>query len=117
MLYEKIDTFIETHKEEMLSKFEQLVRLESHFEEKDNVLKAMNWVKAEFEKENFSCRIEGTTDSRAGLLIGVLAEDRPSAPIILSGHIDTVHRQGSFGEEIWRVEEDIVYGELKSFLY
>lgn len=110
MLYKKIDLYIEKHKEEMLSKFEELVRLESHFEEKDNVLKAMDWVKAEFEKENFICRIEGSTDKRAGLLIGIMGENRPSAPIILSGHIDTVHRKGSFGDQIWRVEGDIVYG-------
>jgi glutamate carboxypeptidase len=36
--------------------------------------------------------------------------DRPASPVILSGHIDTVHRQGSFGDELWRVEGDCVYG-------
>ncbi|MDI9492580.1 MAG: M20/M25/M40 family metallo-hydrolase [Bacillota bacterium] len=105
-----IDSYVEAHKNEMLEKFEQLVRLESHFEEKENVLKAMAWVQKEFEAEGFTCRIEGTTDKRAGLLIGMLGAERPASPVILSGHIDTVHRQGSFGEGLWRVDGDKVYG-------
>ena len=110
MLFQEIGAFVEAHKQEMLDKFQQLVRLESHFEEKDHVLQAMAWVQKEFESEGFRCRIEGTTQDRAGLLIGMLGMDRDAPPVILSGHIDTVHRQGSFGEGIWRVEGDIVFG-------
>jgi glutamate carboxypeptidase len=110
MLFREIDAFVETHKQEMLNKFEQLVRLESHFEEKDNVLKAMAWVQKEFESEGFVCHIEGTTKDRAGLLIGTMGMDRQAPPVILSGHVDTVHRQGSFGDDLWRVEGDVVYG-------
>jgi glutamate carboxypeptidase len=110
MLFQEIDAFVEAHKQEMLNKFEQLVRLESHFEEKDNVLKAMAWVQKEFEREGFVCHIEGTTKDRAGLLIGTMGMDRQAPPVILSGHVDTVHRQGSFGNDLWRVEGDVVYG-------
>lgn len=110
MAMNMINSFVESHKNEMLEKFEQLVRLESHFEEKDNVLSAMAWVQKEFEAEGFECHIEGTTGERAGLLIGTLGMDRPAPPVILSGHIDTVHRQGSFGEDLWRLEDDLVYG-------
>jgi len=110
MAMNMINSFVESRKNEMLEKFEQLVRLESHFEEKDNVLSAMAWVQKEFEAEGFKCHIEGTTDERAGLLIGTLGMDRPAPPVILSGHIDTVHRQGSFGEDLWRLEGDLVYG-------
>jgi glutamate carboxypeptidase len=106
----RISTFVDSHKAEMLKKFEQLVRLESHFEEKENVLKAMAWVQQEFEAEGFKCHIEGTTSDRAGLLIGISGEDRKGAPVILSGHVDTVHRQGSFGEDLWKTDGDIVYG-------
>lgn len=110
MAMNMINSFVESHKNEMLEKFEQLVRLESHFEEKGNVLSAMAWVQKEFEAEGFECHIEGTTGERAGLLIGTLGMDRPAPPVILSGHIDTVHRQGSFGEDLWRLEGDLVYG-------
>ena len=108
--YEVVNNFVEIHKAEMLAKFEELVRLESHFEEKENVLKAMAWLTKEFEAEGFSCHIQGSTDERAGLLIGILGEERNAPPVILSGHIDTVHRQGSFGRDIWKTEGDIVYG-------
>lgn len=110
MLHQQIDSYVEAHRDEMLTKFEQLVRLESHFEERDNVLRAMAWVQKEYEAEGFVCRIEGTTDDRAGLLIGELGTSRSASPVILSGHVDTVHREGSFGEGLWRVEGDIVYG-------
>lgn len=110
MLYHEIDAFVEAHRQEMLEKFQQLVKLESHFEERDHVLQAMGWVRKEFESLGFECRIEGTTTDRAGLLIGIAGPDRKAPPVILSGHIDTVHRQGSFGEDLWRVEGDKVYG-------
>lgn len=109
-MYERIDAYVQEHRDEILEKFEQLVRLESHFEERDNVLKAMDWVQGEFEAEGFTCRVEGTTEERAGLLIGELGLDRDAPPVILSGHIDTVHREGSFGDEVWRVEGDVVHG-------
>ena len=110
MIYQDIDAFVEAHKEAMLADFETLVRLESHFEERDGVLAAMAWVQQAFEEEGFDCRVEGTTEERAGLLIGLQGAGRKGAPVILSGHVDTVHRKGSFGQDLFQVEGDLVRG-------
>lgn len=110
-LYEKIGAFIDAHREEMLSKLMELVNLEGHFEEKENVEIARAWLQKELEAEGFKCRIREVAPDRAGILIGVLGEERPGKAIIFSGHVDTVHYKGSFGQDNpCQVEEGMIYG-------
>lgn len=98
-IYQNIADYIDTHHSEMLEKLKELVNLEGHFEEKENVEAARDWFQKELEKEGFQCRIREVAKDRAGLLIANLGEDRPGKPILFSGHVDTVHHKGSFGRE------------------
>lgn len=110
-LYQDIAAFIDSHRDEMLAKLMDLVNLEGHFEEKNNVEIVRTWFKKELEAEGFSCRIREVAEDRAGILIGVLGQDRPGKAIMFSGHIDTVHYKGSFGKENpCRVEDGMIYG-------
>lgn len=108
---EQISTYIDAHREEMLDKLVQFGNLEGHFEEKENVEKARDWLRAELEAEGFQCRIREVSPDRAGLMIAVLGEDRPGKPIMFTGHCDTVHHKGSFGREnpVY-VEDGRIYG-------
>ena len=95
----------------MVDKLTELVNLEGHTLEKENVEKAMAWVRKEFEQEGFSCDIIQIAPDRCGILIGVLGADRPGKPILLAGHVDTVFRKGSFnGENPCFVEDGKIYG-------
>ncbi len=110
-IYEDIASYIDAHREEMLSKLMEAVNLEGHFEEKENVEKARDWFRKELEAEGFQCRIREVAEDRAGILIGELGMDRPGKPVMFSGHIDTVHYKGSFGQENpCRVEDGLIYG-------
>ena len=110
-IYEEIGAYIDSHREEMLEKLMELVNLEGHFTEKENVEKARDWYRKELEKEGFQCRIREVAEDRAGILIGVLGEDRPGKYIMFSGHVDTVHYKGSFGKENpCRAEDGLIYG-------
>ncbi len=110
-LYEKIAAYIDGHRKEMVEKLCQLVNLEGHFEEKANVENARDWLQRELEAEGFTCRVREVAPDRAGILVGVLGEDRPGKPVIFSGHMDTVHYKGSFGgDNPCRVEDGLIYG-------
>ena len=110
-LYEKINSYIDAHREEMLDKLITFVNLEGHFEEKENVEKARDWFRKELEAEGFSCRIREVAPDRCGMLIADLGTDRPGKPILFSGHCDTVHKKGSFGgDNPARVEDGKIYG-------
>ena len=110
-LYEEIAAYIDSHREEMVEKLKELVNLEGHFEEKENVEKARDWLQKELEAEGFECRIREVAPDRAGILIGILGKERPGKPVMFSGHVDTVHHKGSFGgDNPCRVENGIIYG-------
>ena len=96
--YDQINSFIDAHKEEMLDKWKTFVNMEGHYDEKENVERARDWLQKEFEAEGFKCHIHEVMKERAGVLVGILGEDRPGKPVIFSGHIDTVHHTGSFGK-------------------
>ncbi len=110
-LHERIGAYIDAHRDEMLDRLFELVNLEGHFEEKENVEAARDWFQRELEAEGFECRVREVAPDRAGILIGVLGKDRPGKPVMFSGHIDTVHYKGSFGRENpCRVEDGLIYG-------
>ena len=95
--YDQINNFIDSHKSEIIEKWKTLVNLEGKTDEKENVDRAEAWLKKEFEAAGFDCYIRPGRPDRAGVLVGILGKERLGAPVIFSGHIDTVHRTGSFG--------------------
>ena len=110
-IYTDIAEYIDSHREEMLLKLAELVNLEGHFNEKEQVEKTRNWLQKELEAEGFECRIQEVAEDKAGILIGILGKNRPGDPVMFSGHIDTVHYTGSFGrEDPFYVEDGKVYG-------
>ena len=98
LYFDQISTYIDTHRDEIVEKWSQLVNLEGHYDEKEQVEKALAWVRREFEAEGFVCQIHELMPQRAGVLVGVLGEERSGGPVIFSGHVDTVHHTGAFGK-------------------
>ncbi len=96
--YAQINSFIDAHKDEMIEKWKTLVNLEGHYEEKANVEKAQAWLRKEFEAEGFECYVRDVRPDRAGILVGILGEERSGGPILFCGHVDTVHHTGAFGK-------------------
>ena len=109
--YLKIREYIQAHKEEMVDKLAELVNIEGHFNEKENVEKARAWFQKELEAEGFRCWTREVAPDKAGMLCGILGEDRPGKPFIFAGHLDTVHYKGSFDKENpFYVEDGKAYG-------
>ena len=106
-----IKAYVAEHKQEMLRFLIDLINLEGHYSEKTQVEKVRDFYQEALEEEGFQCRVVEVAPDRAGILIAELGADRPGKPIILEGHLDTVHRTGSFGgPNPCRVENGIVYG-------
>jgi glutamate carboxypeptidase len=106
-----IDTYVKEHRAEMLASYETIVNMEDHFLEKGNVEAVRDWVRQQFEQEGFRCWTQEVCDDRAGILVGMLGEDRPGKPVLFSGHLDTVFHAGTFaGLKPFRVEGNTVYG-------
>jgi len=109
--FEAISAYIDEHQQDILNDWRDLVNLEGHYAERENVEKAQQWVKERFEAEGFKCHVIELMPERAGLLVGMLGEDRPGKPVIFSGHVDTVHHKGSFGRENpFKIEDGKAFG-------
>ena len=106
-----IKEYVTSHREEMLRFLMDLVNLEGRYDEKSKVEQVRAFYQTALEKEGFLCKVIEVAEDRAGILVAELGADRPGKPIILEGHLDTVHRAGSFGTtDPCRVEGDKVYG-------
>ena len=60
-------------------------------------------------KENWDIEVLELKNAGNSVCI-TMNKDAKNAPIVLSGHIDTVHPVGSFGTPAVKVDGDIIYG-------
>lgn len=108
--YRAVCSYIDTHFDEMISFWKELVNQESYVREAENVDQVVGYLKNAFEAEGFSCETVDVGTGCGHSLSGILGEDRAGKPIIFSGHMDTVFPKGSFGENPFRIEGDKAYG-------
>lgn len=109
--YGPVCKYIDEHRDEMIEKWRNFVNLEGRFDEKENVEKAQEWIRSELDQAGFRTWTVESRPDRCSVLLGILGEDRPGAPILFGGHIDTVHPKGSFGRENpFYIEKGKAYG-------
>ena len=110
-VYQQISDYIDTQHEQMLQDLKEVVIREGHSTERENVERVMDYYCSRLREigvENIK-KYE-IADNRAPLIVAMIGEERPGAPILLSGHFDTVHPKGSFGDPACRQEGDRLYG-------
>ncbi len=108
---EQVFSFINSHRDEMLGKWRDFVNLEGRYDEKENVEKAQAWFKHELEEIGFRTWTVPSRPDRCCVLLGILGEDRGTAPIMFGGHLDTVHPRGAFGcENPFHIENGKAFG-------
>lgn len=94
---EQIAGYIDEKRDEMIALWKELVNTESYVGEPEHVARVLERVKQEFEAEGFDCRIVDVGGGWAGTLVGTLGAERAGAPILFSGHLDTVFPPGELG--------------------
>lgn len=108
---DEIKAYVTEHRAEMLQFLTDLANLEGRYDEKENVERVRAFYQKALEAEGFSCHVIEVAEDRAGILVAELGADRPGKPIILEGHLDTVHKAGAFGRpNPCRVEDGKIYG-------
>ena len=106
---EEINAFVDRNKEEMLLFWEQLVNRQAGSKEVDRVNRIMHFLKEHFEREGIDCRLVDSKGS-ADVLVAELNADVPGAPLLLSGHCDTVFPSGSYPEDPFHIEDGFARG-------
>ena len=105
----KILEMIDTLYSEYLRVWEDVCRIESPTESKSGVDAVGRYFTDMAKKRGWS--VESELQERAGDIICItLNPDAPGKPVTLSGHIDTVHPVGLFGENPVRRDEEFIYG-------
>lgn len=106
---EEINAFVDRNKEGMLLFWEQLVNRQAGSKEVDRVNRIMHFLKEHFEQEGIDCRLVDSKGS-ADVLVAELNADVPGAPLLLSGHCDTVFPSGSYPEDPFHIEDGFARG-------
>lgn len=104
-----VEQHLEQEKETFVRFWKKLAELESPSSDKERVDKAGNFV-VDFAKGlGFPARKKHFEKSGDGIVIEY-GDCAAKAPILLSGHLDTVYAFGEFGENPVRLENGILYG-------
>lgn len=103
--FEEID-FLE---EKYIKIWEDVLKIESPSDYKEGVDKVAGYFTVLAQK--FGWRVEVFEQEKFGNVVTVVMnENAKGTPIALSGHMDTVHPVGSFGENPVRIENGKIYG-------
>lgn len=110
-IYRQISEYIESQREPMLENLKDLIDLEGHATERDDVAKAMEFYCDLLRKAGITNIVKHEiAPDRAPLIVAVWGAERPGEPILFSSHFDTVHMKGSFSESGCWVENDRLHG-------
>ncbi len=107
---EAIKAYVQSHRDEMIALWRDLVNLEGNAPEVENLDKVAQRLKEEFEKTGMDCRLADVGPNAGKYLVGTIGADRPGKPVIFSGHFDTVFAKGTFGANPFRIEDGKAYG-------
>lgn len=105
----EIDEFIESKRDEILELWKEIVNLESFTGNKQSVNVVANRIQSEFVKEGFDVE-QIDVGPNGNTLVATLGMNRGKEPVIFSGHMDTVFKNGTFGENPFRIEGNKAYG-------
>lgn len=101
--------FIETHKEEMIALWQELVDTDSGPDNKPGVDGLAAVIKNMLERDGAAVRIEKFAMA-GNMVIASFGPDRKNAPIVFIGHIDTVFPKGAAKQRPFAIKDGKAYG-------
>lgn len=104
-----ISTFVDANREEMIDLWRNLVNIESGSYNKNGIDTIVNKLKNILESENFSIDILDFKNAGAAL-IGKSKYEGNEKPICLTGHMDTVFKDGALEKNPFTIKDGLVYG-------
>lgn len=107
--FKQITSYLESKKDEMVSTLEQIVNAESFSKDPEAVENTAILIKGLFEAEGLQCELVPTPPNGPTLL-GILGAERKGAPLLFSGHMDTVIKPGAYSKPVFRIEGNKAFG-------
>lgn len=108
-IMEGVYNYIDSKRDEMLLKWQEIVELESYAREPQKVDILGIRLKEEFESAGLTCELIDVGNNGKSL-VGVIGEDRKGEPVIFSGHFDTVFPTGTFGKDLFKIVDGNAHG-------
>lgn len=101
--------YIEAHREEMLSLWQDLVQIDSGTANKAGVDRVGARIRQVMEGERAAIRTVGFEDV-GDLVIGEIGQDRPMPAVVFMGHMDTVFKDGTAAQRPFTIRDGRAYG-------
>lgn len=101
--------YIDSHKDEMLSLWQDLVMQESFFDDKEDIDKVAQRLKQEFEAAGGTVNIR-EYEKAGNMLIGEMNISSANEPIVFMGHMDTVCKKGTIASRPFAIKDGVAYG-------
>lgn len=105
----KAFAYVDSHKEEIVSLWEEMVNTETGLECKKGLDEMADRLKALFEAEGATVEIKTNLKSGRGI-VATFGADRPGEPIIFLGHYDTVFKYGTVTERPFTIKDGKAFG-------
>lgn len=105
----EINEYIDSKKDDILEFWKEIVNIESFTGDKQSVNVLANRLQSEFVKEGFDVE-QIDVGPNGNSLVATTGMDRGTEPVIFSGHMDTVFKNGTFGDNPFRIEGDHARG-------
>lgn len=101
--------YIDAHKAEMISLWNDLVMQESFFEDKQDIDKVAERLKLEFEAAGGQVKMH-EYEKAGNMLVGQMNSSNANAPIVFMGHMDTVCKKGTIATRPFEIKDGVAYG-------
>lgn len=103
---QKIEEYIDSHREEMVEQWRQLVNLEGKSEETVYLDAVAQHLCRLFTEAGVVCELRRGHPEAPQVLCGVFGGDLPGEPVLFSGHYDTVFKKGTFGDAPFSIDKE-----------
>ena len=109
MKKQEVFQYIDDHREEMMELWRDLVNQESGSIYKEGIDKIQDKIKAILENEGATVRIV-EYEQAGNMLIAQIGSERTQAPVLFSGHVDTVFKTGTIDKRPFTIRDGKAYG-------
>ncbi|HWR43702.1 M20 family metallopeptidase [Sporomusa sp.] len=106
---QKAFQFVDEHRDEMVSLWEEVVSMESGPHEKQGINKVADRFKQILDKEGAASRLV-EFENAGSMLIAELGERKSQPGVIFMGHMDTACPAGAIAERPFTIKDGIAYG-------
>ncbi len=94
VVQQQIHDWFDEHRDEVLKTWQEIVDTPSHVSKRAEGEVLCRKLCGIFEGLGMSVRVLESCEKNSPTIVGILGEDRPGAPVLFSGHYDTVDLQG-----------------------